>query len=326
MRLRPFTLLTLAFFAASLAPAQPPPDGGPDQQAGANQPGEDPPSRAARLSFLTGTVSFQPGGVEDWVPAALNRPLTTGDRLWTEAGSRAELNLGSAALRLNGRTNFTFINLDDGITQVQLSTGTLSVRLRRLDDRETFEIDTPQIAFTLQRPGEYRVDVNEQGDASIVTVRAGQGEAVAGDQAQPIYARQQVRAGGTGDAPVVFDERDAPVADGFDNFCMDRDRREDRSESARHVSRDMPGYADLDANGAWREDQQYGWIWQPRVDPGWLRITMAIGCGSPPGDGPGWMTRLGATRRSTMGAGPTPAACGCGCRGRRRCVPYMLRL
>ncbi len=264
MRLRPFTLLTFALFAAALAPAQPPPNGGPDQAGG-----EDPPSRAARLSFLTGTVSFQPGGVEDWVPASLNRPLTTGDRLWTEAGSRAELNLGSAALRLNGRTNFTFINLDDGITQVQLSTGSLSVRVRRLDDRETFEVDTPQIAFTLQRPGEYRIDVNEQGDASIVTVRAGQGEAVAGDQTQPIYARQQVRAGGTGDAPVVFDERDAPVADGFDNFCMDRDRREDRSESARHVSRDMPGYADLDANGVWREDPQYGWIWAPRVEAGW---------------------------------------------------------
>jgi hypothetical protein len=264
MRLRPFTLLTLAFFAASFVPAQPPPDGAADQQAG-----EDPPSRAARLSFLSGTVSFQPGGVEDWVPAALNRPLTTGDRLWTEAGSRAELNLGTAALRLNGRTNFTFLNLDDGITQVQLSTGTLSVRLRRLDEGETFEIDTPQIAFSLQRPGEYRIDVNEQGDVTLVTVRAGQGEALAGDQTQPIYARQQVRASGTGDAPVVFDERDSPVADAFDNFCMDRDRREDRSESARHVSRDMPGYADLDANGVWREDQQYGWIWAPRVDPDW---------------------------------------------------------
>jgi len=263
MRLQPFALLTLAFFAVTLAPAQPPPDGGPDQG------GEDPPSRAARLSFLSGTVSFQPGGVEDWVPASVNRPLTTGDRLWTEAGSRAELNLGSAALRLNGRTNFTFINLDDDITQVQLSTGTLSVRLRRLDERETFEIDTPQIAFTLQRPGEYRIDVNEQGDVTLVTIRAGQGEAVAGDQVQAIYSRQQVRASGTGDAPVVFDERDAPVADAFDNFCMDRDRREDRSESARHVSRDMPGYADLDGNGVWREDQQYGWIWAPRVDPDW---------------------------------------------------------
>ena len=102
MRLKPFALLTGALLAVSLASAQAPPDGAPDQ-GGVSQDGEDPPSRAARLSFLSGSVSFQPGGVEDWVPASLNRPLTTGDRLWTEAGSRAELNLGSAALRLNLR-------------------------------------------------------------------------------------------------------------------------------------------------------------------------------------------------------------------------------
>src|SRR5579862_9827297 len=149
MRTTLFPVVTLALLASQFMVAQEPP---------VDAPAEDPPSRAARLSLVTGTVSFQPGGVEDWVPATLNRPLTTGDRLWTEAGSRAELNLGSAALRLNGRTNFTFINLSDDITQVQLSTGTLSVRVRRLDEREIFEIDTPQIAFSLQRPGEYRID------------------------------------------------------------------------------------------------------------------------------------------------------------------------
>src|ERR1700693_5816881 len=79
----------------------------------AQQDQADPPGRAARLSFLTGTVSFQPGSVEDWVPATLNRPLTTGDRLWTDNGARAELNVGSLAIRLNARTNFSFINLDD---------------------------------------------------------------------------------------------------------------------------------------------------------------------------------------------------------------------
>jgi hypothetical protein len=207
--------------------------------------------------------------VEDWVPATLNRPLTTGDQLWTEANSRAELNLGSAALRLNGRTSFTFVNLNDQIAQVQLSLGTLNVRVRRLSDQETFEVDTPQVAFSLLRPGDYRIDVNEQGDATVVTVRGGQGEAVAGSQVQAVRPREQVRISGTGDAPVVFDERDAPVADGFDNFCLERDRREDRSESARHVSRDMPGYADLDEHGVWREDPQLGWIWAPRVEVGW---------------------------------------------------------
>src|SRR5579859_6207838 len=94
--------------------------------------GPDVPGRAARLSFVQGTVSFQPASVEDWVPATLNRPITTGDRLWTEPGARAELHLGSAAFRLNGHTNFSFINLDDRTAQVQLSLGSLSVRVRRL--------------------------------------------------------------------------------------------------------------------------------------------------------------------------------------------------
>src|SRR5580658_6540008 len=65
----------------------------------------DPPGRAARLSYVSGTVSFQPGSVEDWIPATLNRPMTTGDRLWTDEGGRAEVHLGSTAMRLNGRTN-----------------------------------------------------------------------------------------------------------------------------------------------------------------------------------------------------------------------------
>lgn len=30
---------------------------------------EDPPSRVARLSFLTGSVSFRPGTVDEWTSA-----------------------------------------------------------------------------------------------------------------------------------------------------------------------------------------------------------------------------------------------------------------
>lgn len=264
MFFRRLTQLAMAALALGIAFAQEAPDNG------AIAPSEDPPGRAARLSYLTGTVSFQPGGVEDWVPATPNRPLTAGDRLWTETGSRAELQTGSAALRLNARTNFTFLNLNDATTQVQISAGTLSVRLRRLDQNEVFEIDTPHAAFTLLSPGEYRVDVNEQGDSTLLTVRAGQGEAATtDDRIVPLGPRTQARILGTADSAPIIDTRDAPVGDGFDNFCMDRDRREDRSESARHISREVPGYADLDDHGVWREDAQYGWIWAPRVDPGW---------------------------------------------------------
>jgi hypothetical protein len=268
MGIKLLSFVTVTACAAALAFAQGPPPNAPDQGAPNQASPDDPPSRAARLSFVTGMVSFQPASVEDWVPATPNRPLTTGDQLWTEAGSRAEVSTGTAALRLNGRTNFTFVNLSDTMTQVQVSAGSLSVRLRRLGDQESFEIDTPQTAFSLLRPGEYRVDVNEDGSSTLVTVRGGQGEVTADNQVQAVSPRQQMRVT-EADGHPVFDERDAPVADGFDNFCQDRDRREDRSASARYVSRDMPGYADLDDRGVWREDPQLGPIWAPRVDPGW---------------------------------------------------------
>ena len=233
---------------------------------------DDPPGRAARLSFISGTVSFQPGSVEDWVPATLNRPMTTGDRLWTEAGSRAELHFGSAAVRMNGRTNLTVLNLDDGDAQFQVSVGAVSVRLRRLADGETFELDTPQMALTLLRPGEYRIEVNEQGDTTIASVRGGEAEANAGSQAVTIHPREQLRVvlNNAGADQPVLDTRPIPPTDPFDNFCEDRDRREDMSVSAQHVSRDIPGYQDLDNSGVWREDSQYGWIWAPQAVPvGW---------------------------------------------------------
>jgi len=229
---------------------------------------DDVPGRAARLSLVTGTVSFQPGSVEDWVPATLNRPMTTGDRLWTEPGARAEMHIGSAALRLNGRTNFSFLNLDDRTVQVQVSVGTLNVRLRNLADDEVFEIDTPQLALTLLRAGEYRVDVDDNGDAAVVSVRGGDAEVNAGTQAYAVRARDQLRV--TGSDQPVLDRRDIPAADAFDNFCENRDRREDLSQSARYVSRDVPGYADLDNAGVWRETSGYGEVWYPSgLEAGW---------------------------------------------------------
>lgn len=256
------TLFT-TLFALTIAVAQVPNPPGTNPDSGT----VDPPSRAARLSYIAGTVSFQPGGVDNWVPAEPNRPMTTGDRLWTEEGSRAEMDLGSMAFRLNSRTNFTFVNLDDKTTQAQLSMGTLNIRLRRLAEDETVEIDTPQVAFTLLRPGDYRVEVNEAGDATIVTVRGGDGEGNANGQAIPVHAREQARITAAEGAAPVIDQRPVPPADSFDNFCQDRDRREDLSPSGKYVSRDTPGYSDLDANGTWRTDPQYGAVWVPTTVP-----------------------------------------------------------
>src|ERR1700675_4797745 len=103
----------------------------------------DPPSRVARLGYMEGSVSFQPAGEPDWVQAVANRPMTTGDKLWADKDSRAELQLGSSVIRLDANTGFSFLNLDDNTVQIQLTSGAINVTVRRLSDGDDFEVDTP---------------------------------------------------------------------------------------------------------------------------------------------------------------------------------------
>src|SRR6266852_5681471 len=100
---------------------------------------EDPPSRVARLNFVEGSVSFQAAGNDDWSAATVNYPLTVGDHLWADDGSHAELHIGSTAIRLDAHTALAFLNLDDRITQVRLSDGTLNISIRYLGDDESYE-------------------------------------------------------------------------------------------------------------------------------------------------------------------------------------------
>jgi hypothetical protein len=158
----------------------------------------EPPSRVARLAYIGGTVSFSPAGEPDWVQAVVNRPLTTGDRLWTDSGSRAELQIGGAAIRLGPATSVTLLNLDDRILQVQLSQGTLKVRVRRLAPNQTFEVDTPNLAFTLRRPGDYRIEADPNADATAVMVQSGAGEVYGDGASYAVNPQRNYRFYGTG--------------------------------------------------------------------------------------------------------------------------------
>ncbi|KMW44492.1 hypothetical protein PQH03_15955 [Ralstonia insidiosa] len=228
----------------------------------------DPASRVARLSDFSGAVSFAPAGSDDWAGATLNRPFTTGDRLWSDQGSRSELHVGSTALRLGQNTGATLVDLDDRNTQVKLTQGALSVRVRALPPDQTIEIDTPNLAFRPQAPGEYRLDVAPDGSSTTVTVWHGQGTAYGDDRSTPLGAGQQIRFGGTDLAEAGG--MDNPGRDGFDRWAESRDAREDASISARYVGREMTGYEALDGYGSWREEDGYGAVWVPSAIPaGW---------------------------------------------------------
>jgi hypothetical protein len=71
------------------------------------------------IGCMEGSISLQPADESEWVQAGANRPMTTGDKLWADKGSRAELQLGSAVIRLDANTGFSFLNLDDRASMSQ---------------------------------------------------------------------------------------------------------------------------------------------------------------------------------------------------------------
>lgn len=228
----------------------------------------DPPSRVARLGYATGTVNLSPAGEDDWVRASINRPLGTGDRVWSDSRARAEIQVGGATIRMSADTGVSILNLDDRTIQLQLTEGTLNVRVRRLEPGQVFEVDTPNLAFVLRRPGEYRIDVEPDADATTIVVRAGQGDVYGDNASYVIDSSQPYRF--TGNDLREHRYVDTPPLDDFDRWGRDRDRAFDGSRSARFVSQDVVGYQDLDKYGNWRQDATYGNVWVPtRVGSGW---------------------------------------------------------
>ena len=243
--------LTALFYTASHAAAQ-----------------DDPPSRIARLSYIRGSVSFQPAGTDLWVDAYPNRPLTTGDALWSGSGSRVALHMGSASIGLAENTGFSFLNLSDHVAQLQLNTGTLRLRVKWLGEDDTFEVDTPNLAFSILRPGIYRINVNTAGDTTVIEDIRGEGEVTGGGAAYNLQPQEV----GTfyGFDQLTADLEDLNGGDEFESWCEQRDHHEDASVSARYMSDYAIGYDDLDDNGDWRPVPNYGMVWFPHVNVvGW---------------------------------------------------------
>jgi len=234
-------------------------------------PDADPPDRAARLSYIQGDVSMQPAGEDGWAAAILNRPLTTGDKLWTEQGARAEIQVGAAAVRLDSDTGFSFLNVDDDTIQMRMTAGVISVTVRSLDNNDHIELDTPNVALSLLRPGNYRVEVNDEGDTTVVKISDGEAEATRPGQSFIVHNQQVATFHGDDTLGTRVATLGAP--DEFDSWSLDRDHRDEpvaNSRTAEYVSPEVTGYQDLDNNGSWSSEPEYGYVWTPtRVAVGW---------------------------------------------------------
>jgi hypothetical protein len=224
----------------------------------------NPSGRIARLQYVAGEISVQPHGAGEWVQGSVIRPLTNADNVWADKNSRAELNFGSARLRIDSETSLTLTNVNDMSAQVELHQGVLNVHVRSLGSGETYEVDTPNLAFMVTKAGDYRIDVLDDEDSTIVTVRQGEGQATGNESAVSVHAGEQTE---FGSSSLENQIRKAPRLDGFDEWCQVRERRLDQAFFARYVSHNLVGGGDLDEYRAWRETLDYGPVRAPASSP-----------------------------------------------------------
>ena len=301
-----------AFFLTAAMAAQ---DLSPDTQAAA----QDPPSRVARLSWTQGAVSFQPATVDEWAPAILNYPLTTGDHLYTDAAARAEMQIGPNAIRLDAHSNFGFLDLDDATVQMQFTEGAMEIRVRDMADRDLYEIDTPEGAISLLANGDYRVDSDPDRNTTMLTVFAGDAEVAANGGTFAVHAGETASFA-PGASP---DTRSLNPADDFDRWTADRNLAEDRLAPPEYISPAMDGAQDLSAYGSCARRRSTAGCGLRRWKRVGLHIARGIGGGWNRGAGPGSTTRPGASRRFTTDGGLRWVEAGCGCLDRWCGVRYM---
>jgi len=102
---------------------------------------------------------------------------------------------------------------------MRLAEGHVNFRVRELRQGETYEIDTPNLAFTVREAGAFRVDVNENGDYTTVTVIRGKGEVAAAGQTYPLNAGERGDVSGT-DQNVKYIPGSASEPDVLDRWAQ----------------------------------------------------------------------------------------------------------
>jgi uncharacterized protein DUF6600 len=230
----------------------------------------DPPGRVGRLSYIEGTASFHGADDSQWSPATLNYPVFAGASFWTEPGSRVELQVGSSEIRLDETTEIEIVALNDQSTQLWLGQGALNLHLASMPQGGV-RVLTPRSEIELVEPGTYHIDAGHgDGDAPStglsVTTLDGKAE-VSGPR-----SRVEVLAGET--AAVSGNPLTVTLSEGgstpFDDWALQRERREIARETVRYVSPEETGYQDLDDYGEWSRDAGYGAVWYPRdLPPDW---------------------------------------------------------
>jgi FecR protein len=227
----------------------------------AQDPSGDPP---AHISIVDGSAVLERDGRNETAPASM--PLLAGDRLRTQDGRVEVLFADGSTLHLDTNTLVDFQS--DEV--IRLLSGRVRLNIAGANRSVAYRVDAPSAWVQIVTPGEYRVAVSgspAESDVELAVLR-GAADLVNEDGRTSIGAGERAfaRAGASPSSPYVFN---SAAWDAFDRWS--ETRRESRlGVSAQYLPETVQPYAaTFSQHGYWQNVPTYGYVWYPRVRPGW---------------------------------------------------------
>jgi hypothetical protein len=231
-------------------------------------PRADPPARVGRLSRIAGAVSFHTEDATQWSPAAVNYPFTNGDAFWTEPSARVDLQVASNRLTLAPTTELDVATLDDHTFATSEPQGETYLELRAVGSGDSYAVQTPRGLVQITGAGRYDVVAGDTDHPTLVTVVEGAAQVTGNNLSLQVGPRQTATISGTD----TFQGNVGPIAqDAFLTAMLAEDRPAPRaSVPIPPIVQGMTGCESLDTTGSWAETPQYGTVWYPPVEAGWV--------------------------------------------------------
>ncbi|CUI06250.1 DUF6600 domain-containing protein [Massilia antarctica] len=218
----------------------------------------DTPARVGRIALTQGPVNVSTDVGDEATAALVNWPVTSKSQINTGRDGRTEIRIGSTSVRLDSDSSLEVIELDDDSVRLRLHYGSASIRVRNAEVLRGLEVSTPQGQVHMRDVGRIRIDAERVRDTTNVSVFEGVAQVDGGG------ASLTLRAGKRADMHEDDVRTALAVRDGFDEWALQRDQRDQRTTSDRYVTSEMTGYEELDQYGVWRDDSEYGPLWTPR--------------------------------------------------------------
>jgi len=219
-----------------------------------------------RMSHVQGDVYVQRAQNQGFEQGEVNLVLVGGDKIGTRAG-RLEVQLGRGNyLRLDNDTQLDLVGLpgrDGDPTKIHVLSGSIFLRVQRLDREKNFEIHTPDASFYVLNEGLYRIDVRENRETEF-SACSGTAEAAGEEGSVVVRERQRISAanGKIVSEPLSMAARN----DDFGAWNEGRDGTHARSVSQSYLPADYADYeSELSDYGSWSYEPEYGNVWVPRV-------------------------------------------------------------